>query len=134
MGEIRSFRDPRAYQAGRRLAAEADRWSRDLPGDERFGLAGQIRRCAVSIPLNITGGYGKGTTADFLRRLRDARGSASELQARMDLAADLHDAPGSATLNGRTGDTVRLPQALIRSLEEERREAQDRKPTPKPPP
>ena len=37
--------------------------------EKRYGLASQIRRSVVSIPSNIAQGYGRKTTADYIRML-----------------------------------------------------------------
>ena len=38
-----------------------------LPAEERFNLASQFRRAAVSVPLNIAEGCGCSTDAEFAR-------------------------------------------------------------------
>ena len=37
-----------------------------LPGDERYGLASQMKRAATSVPMNLAEGYGRGGR-EFLR-------------------------------------------------------------------
>lgn len=50
-----------------------------LPPDERFGLALQMQRCAVSIPANLAEGCSRDSTKDFLKFVSIARGSLAEL-------------------------------------------------------
>ncbi len=54
-----------------------------------LALIDQIRRSALSIPANIAEGYALGSTAQFMRHLRIALGSATELQTHLSLIDDL---------------------------------------------
>lgn len=58
----------------------------NFPEFERYGLAGQIRRAAVSIPSNIAEGAARNTKKEFRNYLYMARGSVSELDTQLDLA------------------------------------------------
>lgn len=63
-----------------RLAADSHRLTRRLPMSERFELASQIRRAAVSVPANIAEGNGRFSVPDYLRHLSIAHGSLRELE------------------------------------------------------
>jgi len=52
-------------------------------------LFDQIRRAAVSIEANVVEGYGLGSTAQFLRHLYIARGSAAEAECLVRLAVEV---------------------------------------------
>ena len=56
------------------------------PQAELFGLTGQMRRCAISIPSNIAEGYGRGSNKDLVRFLHTALGSANELDTQLILS------------------------------------------------
>lgn len=60
-----------------------------FPREEMYGLRGQIRRCAVSIPANIAEGCGRTGDAELARFMLISMGSASELEYHLLLARDL---------------------------------------------
>ena len=55
------------------------RHSAGFPPSERYGLALQIRRCAVSLSSNIVEGGGRRSDGDMRRFLQIARGSLCEM-------------------------------------------------------
>ncbi|MEX5444825.1 four helix bundle protein, partial [Acinetobacter schindleri] len=60
-----------------------------FPDQERYGLTAQLRRAAVSIPSNIAEGAARRSTPDYSRFLSIARGSLSELDTQVQIAARL---------------------------------------------
>ena len=56
---ISSFHNLRVYQISFKLAIEMHKMTRSFPDFEKYELAAQIRRAAVSIPANIAEGYGR---------------------------------------------------------------------------
>ena len=83
---IRSYRDLDAWREAMDLAQCIYEISSALPADERFGLAQQLKRAAVSIPSNIAEGHARGATRDFSRFLSIARGSVAEVETQIELA------------------------------------------------
>lgn len=81
--EIQSYRDLRVWQRGMELAEVCFRLAQTLPVDQRFGLASQIQRAAVSIPANIAEGHCRRHRADYARHLSVARGSLGELETHL---------------------------------------------------
>ncbi len=80
MSPIRDHRDLDAWKLAMELAVKAYELAALLPRSERFELGSQIRRSAVSIPSNIAEGYGRRTTAEYVRFLGIANGSLKELE------------------------------------------------------
>jgi four helix bundle protein len=60
-----------------------------FPKSEMFGLTGQIRRAAVSVPTNISEGSARKNTKEFKHFLRISYGSLAELETLLILATDL---------------------------------------------
>jgi four helix bundle protein len=81
--------DLEAWQEVMRLARDVYALTRDLPLDERWGLASQMRRVAVSIASNIAEGALRSRGAEFKRHLIVTRGSLIELDTQPWLARDL---------------------------------------------
>src|SRR5260221_8035775 len=76
-------------------------------------LADQLRRAAMSIPLNIAEASGKLDGPDRRRYHAIARGSAMECAAILDVARLLDDAPAALLANGKTL-LVRIVEMLSR--------------------
>jgi four helix bundle protein len=116
------FRELVAWQRARALAVAVYQASESFPPPERFGLAGQMRRAAVSIASNIAEGAGRGTDSELRRFLRIARGSLRELQTQITIASDLEflTADRADVLNQAVEDTGRLIQGLVRFLDRDR--------------
>jgi len=60
-----------------------------FPGDERYGLASQMRRAAVSVGANIAEGAARMSRNEFGHFLSIAIGSAAEVESHVALATDL---------------------------------------------
>ncbi len=103
------------------LVEETYRLAKQLPDEERFGLAGQLRRGAVSIPCIIAEGYGRSHRGDYLRHLSFAMGSVKEIETLLLIAVRLEllteaQMPKAWDLSQRVGQMLtRLTGSLRRS-------------------
>jgi four helix bundle protein len=89
MARPKNYRDLIVWQKAMALAREVYSLTGQLPKNEAYGLAVQIRRAAVSIPSNIAEGHGRLTDSQFRHFLGNARGSLCEMQTQIELAIDL---------------------------------------------
>jgi len=67
------------WQKSVEMADAVYRLTQEFPDSERFGLANQMRRTAVSVCANIAEGSGRGSNRDFSRFIEVAYGSLMEL-------------------------------------------------------
>lgn len=74
------YQDLLVWQVGMDLVEDTYKITQLFPPHEKFGLSSQMRRASVSIPSNISEGYYRKTTADFLQFLHISYGSAAELE------------------------------------------------------
>lgn len=86
---MQDFRKLRVWQRSHELSVAIYEASSSFPSHEVFGLTSQIRRASVSIPTNIAEGSGRSGSAEFMRFLHIAMGSACELEYQLLLAKDL---------------------------------------------
>ncbi len=75
----RGFEDLDCYKLALKVVQEAYRVSRRLPPEEKYNLADQVRRAAISVSLNLAEGYGRYHYLDSLRFYYIARGSLEEV-------------------------------------------------------
>jgi len=73
------FEDLDVYKAARAFRVRVYKLVRFLPAEEKFGLAQQMRRAAVSITNNIAEGYGRHHWQENTQFCRHSRGSLMEL-------------------------------------------------------
>jgi four helix bundle protein len=76
--EMRGFEDLECYQLAIKVFHEGYRIASLLPPEEKYNLADQLRRAAISIVLNIAEGYSRYHYLDSLRFFYIARGSLME--------------------------------------------------------
>ncbi len=86
-----------------------------LPKEEQFGLANQIRRCAVSIPSNIAEGSKRSGKKEFKQFLRIAAGSAAELETQLLLSKDLYENNPESALS-LLNEVERMIESLSRKI------------------
>lgn len=78
---------------------------RDFPNDERFGLASQMRRAAVSISSNIAEGSSRTSNKNFAHFVEIAYGSLVEFVSQTEVATrqSFLAEPGNLELYARRG-------------------------------
>jgi four helix bundle protein len=86
--KIERFEDIRAWQEARALANLVYDATTENAFSRDFGPCDQIREAAGSVMHNIAEGFEAGSDAEFVRFLKYARRSASEVQSELYLALD----------------------------------------------
>lgn len=88
MAAITRFEDIRAWQLARQLTNEVYNVTRRSAFRRDWGLVNQIRDASGSVMHNIAEGFDAGSDAEFVRFLRYARRSATEVQSELYVARD----------------------------------------------
>jgi four helix bundle protein len=116
---IESFRDLAAWRKAFALGVTVHRLAGGLPECERFGLAHQLRRGAVSVASNIAEGYGRGSRSDYVRFLKIARGALYEVDTQLMFALEFEYIEQATydDVKAQLDECERILAGLIRSLE-----------------
>jgi four helix bundle protein len=85
---VRDFKDLEVWRTARELRRALYRVAKSLPDVEKFGLAGQLRRAAISVTANIAEGYGRFGYQENAQMCRLARGSLYELRDHLTTCVD----------------------------------------------
>jgi len=106
------------WQRAMDLVTEVYRATAVFPDHEKFGLAAQLHRAAVSVPSNIAEGQGRLTVGEFKQFLGHARGSLFEVETQVMIAGNLGliSEEKRQNLHESIDDVGRLLNGLIRSL------------------
>jgi four helix bundle protein len=83
-----TFEDLKVYQVAREFRKAMYRVAGRLPDVEKFGLASQIRRAAVSLTNNIAEGHGRYHYLDQIKFTLQSRGSLEELIDDLNVCGD----------------------------------------------
>jgi len=86
--QVRDFKDLEVWRTARELRRELYDMAKGLPDIEKFSLASQIRRAAVSVTANIAEGYGRFGYQENAQMCRQARGSFYELRDHLTTCID----------------------------------------------
>jgi four helix bundle protein len=123
-GTFKTFQDLDVWQAARGLRQQVYALVKTLPPEEKYNLASQMRRAALSMTNNIAEGHGRYHFQENIQFLRQSRGSLEELQDDLTLCADEHYLPDTElkAIEIEVGRVRALLNAYIRFLKE-RKEA-----------
>jgi four helix bundle protein len=83
------YSDLRVWQEAMDLVTEIYQMTKLFPSEEKFGLASQLQRAAVSVPSNIAEGHGRKSTNAYLNHLSIPFGSLMEIETQIQIAARL---------------------------------------------
>ena len=84
------YRGLKVYEKSYKLFLDMYEFTKKLPKEEMYGITSQMRRAALSVPLNIAEGYGRKANSRAYRQfLYIARGSCNEMQVLVDAVRDL---------------------------------------------
>ena len=95
-----NFKELTIWKNGIELAVCTYHHCKELPKEELFGLAAQMKRAAVSIPSNIAEGCGRGSDAQVIHFLDISLGSSFELETQVVIANRLDFIDDGATMEG----------------------------------
>jgi four helix bundle protein len=89
-----------------------------FPEEEKYGLTSQLRRSSVSIPSNISEGFGRNSQGDFKRFVNISMGSLFELQTQIEVAKNLEFISEETfqKLYKETREIERMMSSFIRTL------------------
>lgn len=77
------------YKITREFVKECYLAIKYFPADEKFALAQQLKKAAISVHLNLAEGFSRKSEAERKRFFEVSRGSLIEIDAALDTAEDL---------------------------------------------
>ena len=86
---MNNYKELKIWQKSIDVAVKVYEITKDFPREELYGLTSQIRRSAISIPSNISEGYGKDGNKDYLKFLNIGISSLFEMQTQLEIAYNL---------------------------------------------
>src|SRR5437667_11554131 len=76
------------YRVAREFRKRVYRLIRELPSEEKYALASQMRRAAISVTNNIAEGHGRWHYQENIQYCRTSRGSVDELMDDLNICQD----------------------------------------------
>jgi four helix bundle protein len=89
MSTVSHYRELHVWQRGMDIVEMVYRVSATFPKSELYGLTGQVRRAAVSVPSNIAEGHTRASTKEYLNHVSMAQASLAEVETQMEIASRL---------------------------------------------
>jgi four helix bundle protein len=109
-----------AWQEAMNLVEAVYRDTENFPHKEVFGLTAQIRRSAISIPINLAEGSARNSRKELVQFVGISCGSLAELQTQLQLAVRLGYLAAEAQCVSqatRVGKLVRSLRKVLRTEE-----------------
>jgi len=87
---MKTYRNLIVWQKAITLVTDVYSITKFFPKEELFALSSQIKRSGISIPSNISEGYGRQHRREYIRFLQIARGSLYEPQTQLEISGNLN--------------------------------------------
>lgn len=113
-GPVQTHEQLDAWKLSMQLVKRVYELTKVFPVEERFGLAHQMRRAAVSVPSNIAEGAARNSSKEYAHFLNIARGSLAELDTQIKLAIMLEFMAADSDCLGQIEHIARLLTGLHR--------------------
>jgi four helix bundle protein len=84
--KIQSYKELEVWRIAMDLTEAVYNITARFPADERYGLAQQMHRCAVSVPSNIAEGSSRSGTKELVQFIYISLGSLAELETQLLIA------------------------------------------------
>lgn len=116
MTKIHKYQDLIVWQRSMELVVEIYQLTGKFPKEEKYGLASQMRRAAISIPSNIAEGRMRGTRKDFGHFLLNSYGSGAELETQIGISKRLWENLDYSKADSLLGEVMRMLNPMINKL------------------
>jgi len=83
------FRKLQVWQMAKDLVVEVYHLTKSYPSEEKFGLASQINRAAISVVSNLAEGSGRASRKDQAHFTQISYGSLMELACQLEISKEL---------------------------------------------
>jgi four helix bundle protein len=116
---MQDHRQLEIWQRGMDYTVAVYEFAAQLPDEERYNLASQLRRAAVSVPVNIAEGAGCGSNGEFGRFLGYSCRSLKEIETCLELSKRLFPTlplPAIGPLLDEADQISRMTRALMQRL------------------
>ncbi|NQT32437.1 MAG: four helix bundle protein [Candidatus Omnitrophica bacterium] len=116
--KVKSYKDLKVWQKGIEIVDKVYVATEKFPKKEMYSLASQAQRSAVSIPSNISEGFTRHHTKEYMQFLYIALGSCAELETQLIIAnrRDYVDQEELEDLQEDIDHASRMLMNLIKSL------------------
>jgi four helix bundle protein len=113
---VRKHHELQTWQEAMGLVKDVYRITASFPREEVYALTSQVRRAAVSVPSNIAEGAARTSDKEFLQFLSISRGSLSELETQLIIAAELGYMQPSDDITHKIDSIFGLLGGLMKSI------------------
>ncbi|MBI2589303.1 four helix bundle protein [Candidatus Saccharibacteria bacterium] len=111
-----SYQDLKVWQRGIELVEVVYKITTQLPSDERFALASQLQRSAVSVPSNIAEGYKRHNIKEYIQFYGIAAGSLAELETQLIILGKIYPEVRLSNVLEKTDSLQAMLYVMIREL------------------
>jgi four helix bundle protein len=109
---MQDFRKSNIYKRAIEYCTKIYKFSAKLPSNEKYGLVSQIRRAAISIPLNISEGSGCNTDKEFSQFISYVYRSVNEVLTCLELGVKLKLVKDGIETEDLTDEGIELSKML----------------------